>query len=309
MLRRSSGTIVGVDFGAPARARDQRRKIIAIEADRNGDKRYRVQYSGLNERLALGDAPPGWSAKELLDELLARPVRVAAFDFPFCVPSELLRDPEFAGAVGERERFMGWRSFSYAVEHLLPLTDPLDFSAFAGWRRKAFWKKRATDREAKAQPPLKDQFQSLFQMTLLGNHMLSKMWASHLYRVVPFGGSNLENEAIEVYPGGTLRILGMTNYKRRPEVAIDCVLRYAADHEIRIDVAPSIIEFCCRYNSGPAGSDHDGADAFVALVTAILYCEGLCRALLPPESRRMVRDVEGAIWAPRPPSESALRRP
>ena len=36
--------------------------------------------------------PPGWTAKELVDELVARPARVVGFDFPFCVPHALLRD-------------------------------------------------------------------------------------------------------------------------------------------------------------------------------------------------------------------------
>jgi hypothetical protein len=75
VLRKSSGTILGVDFGAPRLARDQRRKILAVEAERVGDRRYQVRRSGINERLTVGDAPPGWSAKELLDELLRRPVR------------------------------------------------------------------------------------------------------------------------------------------------------------------------------------------------------------------------------------------
>jgi hypothetical protein len=91
--------IVGVDFGAPQRARDQRRKIIAIAAHSTGWRTYRINATGMNARLLEND-PPGWSAKELLDELLARPARVVGFDFPFCVPHALLRDPKFAAAAG-----------------------------------------------------------------------------------------------------------------------------------------------------------------------------------------------------------------
>jgi hypothetical protein len=81
----ASNTVIGVDFGAPRRARDQRRKIIAIAAHAVADRRYRVDAIGMNERLLAKD-PPGWSAKELLDELLTRTVRIVAFDFPFSIP-------------------------------------------------------------------------------------------------------------------------------------------------------------------------------------------------------------------------------
>jgi hypothetical protein len=309
LLRCSTGTILGVDFGAPRYERDQRKKIVAIEAERYGDRLYRVRRSGTNERLVVSSEPPGWSAKELLAELLRRPVRVAAFDFPFSAPAALLCDDGFTRAVGERERLMGWRAFAWAIERRLPLNDPLDFSAFSAWRSKNLWKKRATDEAAVAHPPLKDRFQAIFQMTLLGNHILSKLWDSHLYRVVPFGGSNQENEAIEVYPGATLRILGMRGYKREPAEAIDRVLGFARANDVTIDVDPSILDFCCRYSSGRDGSpDHDGADAFVALATAIFYCEGLCRTLMPADADRWVSQVEGGIWAPRIAERTVTRR-
>ena len=67
----ASNDVVGVDFGAPRRARDQRRKIIAIAAHAVADCRYRVDAIGMNERLLAKD-PPGWTATELLDELLTR---------------------------------------------------------------------------------------------------------------------------------------------------------------------------------------------------------------------------------------------
>ena len=45
----ASNTIIGVDFGAPRRARDQRRKILAIAAHAVADRRYRVDALGMNE--------------------------------------------------------------------------------------------------------------------------------------------------------------------------------------------------------------------------------------------------------------------
>jgi hypothetical protein len=115
-----------VDFGAPRRARDQRRKIIAIEAHAIAWRRYRINAGGLNARL-LGDGPPGWTAIEMIDELLGRPRRIVAFDFPFCVPDVLLRDEQFAAAAGYRHgAFGGWRAFNAFVADRLPLLDPLD---------------------------------------------------------------------------------------------------------------------------------------------------------------------------------------
>jgi hypothetical protein len=53
---------------------------------------------------------------------------------------------------------------------------------------RRLWTKRATDVAAGGQPPLKDKVQATFQMTLLGNVLLSKLWESHKYRVLPFPG-------------------------------------------------------------------------------------------------------------------------
>lgn len=293
--------IVGVDFGAPRRARDQRRKIIAIAAHATGRRRYRVEATGMNGRLLAND-PPGWSAKELLDELLAHPVRVAAFDFPFCVPAALLSDGGFAAAAGSEDGpFLGWRSFNSFVAQRLPITDPLDFRPFAAWRdragRKRLWTKRATDIVAGAQPPLKDAFQATFQMTMLGNALLARMWESHKYRVLPFPGGRGSGEVIEVYPRATLRHMGLASYKSRPDEAIRLAIAACVAAGVELDVDLRLLALCCRYSSGGKTPDHDAADAFVALGTAILHAEGACRpAILDGDP--VSREREGAIWVP-----------
>jgi hypothetical protein len=297
--------IVGVDFGAPQRARDQRKKIIAIAAQATDWRSYRVDVTGLNVRL-LANEPPGWSAKELLDELLARPARVVAFDFPFCVPHALLRDDKFAEAAGHKGAFLGWRAFNWFVAQRLPLTDPLDFSPFAAWRDRAdrarLWTKRATDLAAKGQPPLKDKFQATFQMTLLGNVLLAKLWESHKYRVLPFPGGRGQGEVIEVYPGATLRSMGLASYKARPDEAVRLGIAACAAAGIKLEVDLRLVALCCRYNSGNAKTpDYDVADAFVALCTAILHAEGACRPVLardPMWQERLLKEWEGAIWVP-----------
>ena len=52
-------------------------------------------------------------------------------------------------------------------------------------------------------------------MTLLGNALLSRLWESHRYRILPFPGGRGSGEVIEVYPGATLRQMGLANYKSR----------------------------------------------------------------------------------------------
>jgi len=54
----STQAIVGIDFGAPRRACDQRRKIVAVEAHPVDWRRYRVDVTGMNARLLDRD-PPG----------------------------------------------------------------------------------------------------------------------------------------------------------------------------------------------------------------------------------------------------------
>ena len=298
--------IVGVDFGAPKWARDQRRKIIAIAAHATAGRSYRIDATGMNARLLAND-PPGWSAKELLDELLARPARVVGFDFPFCVPHALLRDERFASDVSYKDgAFLGWRSFNGFVAQRLPLTDPLEFAPFAAWRdpaeRERLWTKRATDVAARGQPPLKDMFQATFQMTLLGNALLSKLWDSHQYRVLPFPGGRGDGEVIEVYPGATLRAMGLASYKSRPDEAVRLSIAACAAAGIKLDVDLRLIALSSRYSSGTAKApDYDVADAFVALCTAILYAEGACRPVLAPDpvwQEHLLKDREGAIWVP-----------
>jgi len=298
--------IVGVDFGAPQRARDQRRKIIAIAARSTGWRSYRIDAAGMNARL-LTNEPPGWTAKDLVDELVARPARVVGFDFPFCVPHVLLRDPKFASDVGYIDgAFVGWRSFNDWIAKRLPFADPLDFTPFAPWRdrvqRARLWTKRATDVAARGQPPLKDKFQATFQMTLLGNAVLSKLWESHEYRVLPFAGGRGAGEIIEVYPGATLRTMGLMSYKSRPDEAVRLSIAACAAAGITLDVDLRLVALACRYNSGTTKApDFDVADAFVALCTAILHVEGACRPVLAPDpmwQERLVKEWEGAIWVP-----------
>jgi hypothetical protein len=74
------------------------------------------------------------------------------------------------------------------------------------------------------------------------------------------------------------------------------VLGHLKQCGIALELDPSVRDACVAYNSGgTAGSDHDAADAVVALCIAALHREKLAREVVgtPPGAR----DVEGAIWS------------
>ena len=174
--------------------------------------------------------------------------------------------------------------------------------------RARLWTKRATDLAAGGQPPLKDKFQATFQMTLLGNALLARLWESHKYRVLPFPGGRGAGEVIEVYPRATLRQLGLVNYKSQPGEAIRLGIAACAAAGIELDVDVRLLALCCRYCSGGKTPDHDAADAFVALCTAILHAEGACRPALIDGAPRWLKEREGAIWVPHDRDEEPARQ-
>lgn len=292
---RAKTVVVGIDFGGPAQARAQRRKILAVFAERRGGGRWRIGATGPNARLLA--SPPGWTAAELADALVAAepaPCVIGA-DFPFCVPRALLARASFAAALGHDRPFGSWAAFSAAVARRLPLDCPLDYAPFGGWRGPRLWLRRACDGPAGAQPPLKDRFQVLFNMTLLGNAFLRRLAASGRYDVVPFQ-SRGRARVVEVYPGHALRALGVHDYKRAPGRAVDAVLAHLARRGVVLEVDPRLRAACEAYDSGGgAAQDHDAADALVAACLAVLCREGLARAFRGVPARG--RGADGTIWS------------
>jgi hypothetical protein len=180
-----------------------------------------------------------------------------------------------------------------------PKNGRLDFSGFAAWRSKDYWIKRDTDRFACAHPPLKDKFQSLFQMTLAGNVLLDYLGTNGKYRIVPlWSQEGHTSEAIEVYPGFVMRQLGLRNYKSQPEVGLLRLFEHLRERGTEMTVAPEILERCVRYNSSGNSKhpDHDIADAMVALGTAILYRDGHCLPAAEGPRRDRCTYNEGVIW-------------
>jgi hypothetical protein len=54
--------------------------------------------------------------------------------------------------------------------------------------------------------------------------------------VLPFPGGRGAGEVIEVYPGATLRQMGMANYKSRPNEAIRLGIAACAAAGIKLDI-------------------------------------------------------------------------
>ncbi len=289
--------IVGSDFSGARGARDQRRKIVALAAIREPEGRYTIAPDGFNARILASPQQPGWTAAELAATLIdGEPARVVGFDFPFSIPAPLLADPAFAARVGHDGAFGSWAAFNRFVAARLPLAPPLDFTPLAPWRDKTLWQKRATDRAASAQPPLKSVMPVLFNMTLLGNALLAALAASGRYRVRPFMETGPANEVIEIYPGITMRALSFRGYKRDPSGAIAAALAGCADRGIVVTLDPRLRRFCEEYTTAPPpGRDPDASDALIALLTAILHREGHTAEVLPAEALAL-RPLEGAVW-------------
>jgi hypothetical protein len=285
--------VIGIDFAGPAAARGQRRKILAVAAERTGRLRFAVRGAGFNARL-LGRVP-GWTAEELARTLAMAPVpAVVAADFPFCVPLELLERPAFAAAIGHPRPFGTWRAFHTAVARRLTLGCPADYGPFRRWRRRAYWLKRDVDRAAGAQPALKHQFQVLFNMTLLGCAFLAELQRSGRFDVVPFQ-SRGRAQVIEVYPGHALRTLGVRTYKREPRRAIDAMARRLAARGITLELDPRVRAACEAYDTGGASPDHDAADALVAACIGVLHRVGAARPIAAEGAAAAGPD--GAIWS------------
>ncbi len=122
--------------------------------------------------------------------------------------------------------------------------------------------------------------------------------------MLPFPGGRGSGEVIEVYPRATLRHMGLASYKSRPDEAIRLGIAACAAAGIALEIDVRLLALCCRYSSGGKTPDHDAADAFVALCTAILHAEGACRPAII-EGDLSLKEREGAIWVPRMASSAS----
>ena len=132
MLRACEEYVLGSDFGAPATAGQQAKKVILIEAVRIAERSYAIRAAGRNSRLRTTldgptwrDRQPGWTIPELAESIARDPsVSVAASNYAG-ITSDL-------GLVLELSK-------KYGAEELLKLADELpgrDTGDKCGWNRR-----------------------------------------------------------------------------------------------------------------------------------------------------------------------------
>jgi hypothetical protein len=313
-LRADVEILVGCDFGAPLPAGAQSKKTIAIEALRSGERAYQITATGRNERLVRtfdgsrhwSHNRRGWTIADLaLSIATDLNVVVLALDFPFSIPTGLLCDETFAARVaanvfGTRQN---WISF---VASRIDLSFESDSaaaklrvdSALRGWRDKAFWTKRTTDIATNGQPPLKDKFQNLFNMTIIGSRFLGLLSSRGMQITLrPDEATGVAHRSvIETYPGAIAAAIGFKgNYKKDPELCLHAAEDYLHARGIKLEFDQGVRRFCLDYRTPK--DDPDGADAFLCLLTAICFREGFVQWCHGDASRQQLGE-EGCIVAP-----------
>lgn len=306
--------LIGGDFGAPLAAGAQSKKTIVIEASRAAARRYEIAATGRNERLlrwfdhagCWPDNRCGWTIPELAESIREdHAIATAAFDFPFSIPLELLQSAAFADRVaaptfGTR---VNWVEF---VEQHVGLAFPSDNAGaklridplLLGWKAKAFWLKRATDKATHAQPPLKHMFQNLFNMTVVGSKFLGCLRLDGVQILLhdEEGGRRLDRSVIETYPGAVAAAVGFGgNYKQEPGCCLVAAEGYLREQGITLDFNEKVRSFCVEYRTHL--NDPDGADAFLCLVAAICFREGLAKWHKGDATAQQL-DEEGSIVTP-----------
>lgn len=313
---------IGCDFSGNLTAGEQAKKTILIEAVRIGPKSWRIEPTGRNERLIRRPdrRKPwrhnrrGWTIAELADSLCQDSSIIAGgFDFPFSIPVTLLKDSAFAeacrgasrqppAAFGTRNRWM--KFLRNQVQHTFGTTlasSKLKLpDAFEHIRDSRWWLKRATDIAASAQPPLKHQYQSMFNMTILGGRLLCGLKQAG-YRQIPFDTATTPTHGpgvvFETYPALIARHLGFSGrYKREPIRCIDHVIGELTRRGISLAMDARVKRFCRNYRT--AGGDPDAADAFLCLAASICYAQKDWELCADAATASQIGE-EGAIIVPR----------
>jgi hypothetical protein len=301
--------VLGCDFGAPLRAGDQAKKNIVIEAVRSPKGEYAITPHGLN-RVLVEDFNPlnqwyiarkGWTIPGLLETLLKLTPSVAAFDFPFSIPVELLESVEFAAAVGA-EPFRTRAKFVEFVQGRLSLDFDSDKASaemsglrnFDGWKQSKFWLHRATDGYLNGAPPLKNVPPNVFNMTLAGAVMVQKLVKAGFHHALQTETPQLP-ALVETYYSGVTKVIGADRYTAHTEI-IELARQYLTRHGVRLTIHKTLRRFILDYRT--SGDDPDGLDAFLCLITAIAYREGFAEAITAGASPERIHE-EGVVILPK----------
>jgi hypothetical protein len=317
--------VTGSDFGVPASAGQQAKKIVLIEAVRVRDRVYSIRPTGRNERLVRTleagqdwkDRRRGWTVPELANSLASDPtVTVSSFDFPFSIPLALLNDTEFAQLVGQ-PTFYKRSVWAKYVGDNLKLAFPsayanaklVDLANFNVWRDQRFWKKRRTDEATGGSPPLKDKYQNVFAMTLAGTAMLEHFCKKGMVLCLASSSIPPETKVVfETYPGAVAKAIGFAgSYKKNPGDCLRQAEEYLAAQGITLEFADPVRTFCLEYRTTGKGNDDadpDGADAFLCLVAAICFRENMVQLCCGGATTEILEE-EACIITPRSLSEPA----
>lgn len=308
--------LIGCDFGAPKRAGDQAKKIIAIEAIEIGPRHYAIRKSGHNERLARwkagsGNWPadrPGWTLPAIRDWLNSdTSLQTGAFDFPFSLPFSLLTMPEFARRLSHPAAFENRRQWAEFVASRLEFTftserasgEMTGLAQFNPWRDKTLWHRRACDTATGGSPPLKHIGQNLFSMTLAGAALLQAVEPSGYSIMLGERPAESQRVLFETYPALVARRIGFAgSYKTESVRCLNAAVAFLQREGITLDFAAEVRNFCETYRTGAKRDDPDGADAFLCLVAAICFREGLTEVVFGNATSSQLAE-EGGIVAPR----------
>lgn len=282
--------VAGCDFGVPKKAGDQAKKIILIEAVRLDDRHYAIEPTCRNERLIQPFVKGGhwkqnrrgWTLPELHESLsIDYATKACSFDFPFSIPLTLLNDQSFAQRLNQATFCTRQRWVEFVSERLSLGFDnekasaPLkDLSRFDKWRDKQFWQKRSTDSATNGSPPLKHKFQNVFAMTIAGASLLSRLSTGQYTTVLDDAQVTAAQSLFETYPREVANRIGFAgSYKDRPQDCLEQAVTFLEEQGIKLDFDEQVRHFCETYRT--SGNDPDGADAFLCLVAAICFYEGM----------------------------------
>ena len=121
-------------------------------------------------------------------------------------------------------------------------------------------------------------FQNLFNMTVVGSKFLGSLYDGGMHILLRPVVGGLGRLIIETYPGAVASCMGFPgSYKQQPASCLEAAARYLREHGIMLDFHADVRKFCLEYRTSK--NDPDGTDAFLCLVTAICFREGLAETL------------------------------
>jgi hypothetical protein len=232
-----------------------------------------------------------------------RSIKATALDFPFSIPSLLLNDAAFAQRMNQKAFCTRENWLKYVGTQLrLEFNDDRasaelhDLERFGPWRDKKFWQRRSTDSATNGSAPLKHKFQNVFAMTIAGASLLSRLGSNGYRTLLDTTDAPAGQCVFETYPRAVADRIGfLGSYKSQAAQCLNRALEYLDHQGIRLDFDNQVRHFCLEYRT--SANDPNGADAFLCLVAAICFYEGMVELCDGGASAATLKE-EGAIIVP-----------